>query len=210
MPNDFKVMTAEHLRKWNAQRRALSQPDVYLVPALKPSQVLFVPAAKMGGEPATCYNCQLYNYGKSCMLMGKNILIYKFIYPPKATADAKRIEYWPCCGMWDRGQPNFGAPKFMENLSTPDELGLIWINAPEPGLEISGATCGGMAGDKPIADECDHYISKEADARDAPTAFCRVLQQDVENGAVCAAWIDDDRLEYFQAVSLMRELENGD
>lgn len=203
MAKDFVVYQAENLRKINAQRRALSQPADYSVPVLKPAEVLFVPANKMGGEPATCYNCGEYNYGKTCKLIGPHVPIRSFIYPRVATPDAKRIEYWPCCGMWDRGQPNYGPPKFHANLSSPDELGLGWINAPAVGQEIAGANCGGTDG----GDECDFYITTEADARDTQEGFCRVLQQDVANGAVCAAWRDDDWVDYQRGAALLRELD---
>lgn len=205
MAEDFKVYTAENLRKINAQRRALSQPDVYIVPTLKPAEVLFVPASEMHDEPATCYNCKEYNYGKSCEYFGSNVSVRRFVYPRTATADAKRIEYWPCCSMWDRGQPNYGPPKFHERIDSPDELGLGWINAPEVGQEISGANCGGSNG----GDECDFYITEVADARDTKSGFCRVLQQEVENAAVCAAWRDDDWVDYQRGSALLKELDGG-
>lgn len=206
MADDFKVYTAENLRKINSQRRALSQPDIYTVPTLKPAEVLFVPANRMGGEPATCYNCGRYNYGKSCVLIGPKVSIRRFIYPRIATADAKRIEYWPCCGEWDRGQPNYGPAKYNDNLSTPDELGLIWINAPEVGQEIGGANCGGRDG----GDECDFYVTEEADARDTEEGWCRVLQQNVDNGAVCGAWRDDDTVDYARGSALLKELDGNE
>jgi hypothetical protein len=205
MPIDFKAYTAENIRKVNAQRRALSQPDVYLVPTLKPAEVLFVPASKMGGEPATCYNCGRYNAGRSCMLIGPHVEIRKFIYPVQATADAKQIEYWPCCGEWARGEPNEGPEQFCDELDTPDELGLGWINAPKVGQSIGGANCGGPNG----GDECDFYITDTADARDTKSGFCRVLQSDVEAAAVCAAWRDDDWVDYQRGSALLAELNNG-
>lgn len=205
MPDDFVTYRAKNLRKINAQRRALSQPDVYCVPTLKPAEVLFVPAAQMKGEPATCYNCSRYNHGSSCMMIGPNVPVRRFTYPPTPTADAKRIEYWPCCGEWDRGAPNYGPARFNTNLSTPDELGLGWINAPEPGQEIGGANCGGSNG----GDECDFYVTEEADARDTEQGWCRVLQQDVDNGAVCAAWRDDDWVDYQRGSALLKELDRG-
>jgi hypothetical protein len=203
---DFKTYNADALRKVNAQRRALSQPDVYCVPTLKPAEVLFVPAAKMGSEPASCYNCSRYNYGKTCQLIGPNVPVRRFIYPRTATADAKRIEYWPCCGEWSRGSANYGPPKFDYNLSTPDELGLGWINAPELGQEIAGANCGGSNG----GDECDSYVTEKADARDTTEGWCRVLQQNVENGAVCTAWRDDDWVDYARGSALLKELSNAE
>jgi len=205
MSADFKTYHADSLRKVNAQRRALSQPDVYCVPTLKPAEVLFVPAARMHAEPATCYNCSRFNYGKSCTMIGPNVEVRKFVYPTRATADAKRIEYWPCCGEWNRGKPNYGPATYCDELSTPDELGLGWINAPEVGQEIGGANCGGPLG----GDECDFYVTDEADARDTEEGFCRVLQQDVAAGAVCAAWRDDDWVDYARGSALLKEL-SGD
>jgi len=205
MPKDFVTYRADNLRKVNAQRRALSQPDVYYVPTLKPAEVLFVPADKMGKEPATCYNCSRYNYGLSCMMIGPNVPVVRFIYPRTVTADAKRIEYWPCCSEWDRGSPNYGPAQYNKCLNSPDELGLGWINAPEVGQEIGGANCGGPNG----GDECDQYVTDEADARDTDSGWCRVLQQDVDAGAVCAAWRDDDWVDYQRGSALLKELERG-
>ncbi len=207
MADDFHVYTANALSKVNAQRRAQSQPDVYCVPTLKPAEVLFVPASRMGGEPATCYNCHMYNWERSCMLIGPDIDVSNFTYPPRATGDAKRIEYWPCCGMWDRGAPNYGTAKYNrpDERSTPDELGLGWINAPELDQLIGGANCGGRDG----GDECDFYVTEEADARATEQGFCRVLQQDVDNGAVCAAWRDDDWLDYQRGSALLKELSDA-
>lgn len=140
------------------------------------------------------------------MLIGPNVPVRRFIYPPVATSDAKRIEYWPCCGEWYRGQPNYGPQKFVECPSTPDELGLGWINAPNVGQEIGGANCGGSNG----GDECDFYVTEEADARGTTEGWCRVLQQDVPNGAVCAAWRDDDWVDYQRGSALLKELDRGE
>ena len=95
----FLSFRAEHLRKINAQRRALSQPDIYTIPVLTKAQVMFVSAAEMNNEPGSCYNCHFYNFGRSCMLIGPGVQVKKFTYPPEPTSDAKVIEYWPCCGM---------------------------------------------------------------------------------------------------------------
>lgn len=204
MADDFVVYKLKNLRKVNGQRRALSQPDVWTVPTLKPAEVLFVPASSMGGEPATCYNCERYNADRSCMLIGPHIEIRKFTYPPQPTADAKQIEYWPCCGEWKRGEPNAGPEQFCDELDTPDELGLGWINAPQVGQKIGGANCGGCDG----GDECDFYVTDVADARETETGFCRVLQQDVAAGAVCAAWRDDDWIDFARGSALLRELDS--
>lgn len=200
MPVNFKIFTADNLRKINAQRRALSQPTIRSVPVLNKGQVQYIPEASMEGEPATCYNCQFYNYDRSCRLIGASLLIKKFIYPDPATSDAKRIEYWPCCSAWMRGEPNYGEATFSDCSTSPDTLGLGWINAPEPGLEISGANCGGKSG----GDDCDHFCTPGPDKRTYPTAFCRVLQSEVENGAVCSAWQDDDWVDWARAQNILR------
>jgi hypothetical protein len=205
MPTNFKAYTVTEIKKVNAQRRALSQPESRDVPALSKGEVMYVPEAKMCGEPASCYNCLKYNVGRSCQIIGPDTRIEKFIYPKEATADAKRVEYWPCCFEWRRGTPNYGPVKFVldASRSTPDEVGLGWINAPRTGQEAGGANCGGKDG----GDDCDHYITRGDDKRAECSAFCRVLQQDVENGAVCSAWRDDDWLSWDKARTLMKELE---
>lgn len=202
MARNFLVFTADKLRKINAQRRALSQPTILDVPVLTKDQVMYVPEGQMEGEPSSCYNCAFFNYDRSCQLIGSKVIVKKMVYPPKATADAKRIEYWPCCGQWIKGEPNYGEEKFIASNS-PDVVGLGWINAPEPGLDFSGANCGGKDG----GDDCDHYITIGDDKRIEPTAFCRVLQSDVECGAVCAAWKDDDYLSWDRAQNIFRELD---
>jgi hypothetical protein len=202
MPNSFLVMKVENLRKWNAQRRALSQPTLMGVPILTKGQVQYVPEGEMGGEPATCYNCAFYNSGRSCRLIGPTIDIRKLVYPPSPTADAKSIEYWPCCSAWVHGEPNYGPEQFMDCPSSPDTLGLGWINAPEIGQDCGGANCGGQSG----GDDCDHYmVDGSQDKREYPTGFCRVLQSQVENGAVCAAWMDDDWLDWARAQNILKD-----
>lgn len=203
---NFKVFTAEQLRKINSQRRALSQPTILDPPTLTKGQVMYVPEAQMEGEPSTCYNCHFYNYGRSCQLMGPGVKIKKFVYPQEATSDAKRIEYWPCCSAWFRGDPNYGPETFASVTTGPDTLGLGWINAPTVGQDCGGANCGGKDG----GDDCDHYITKGDDKRVEPTAFCRVLQQQVECGGVCSAWMDDDWLSYDRAQNILREFDNGE
>lgn len=182
----------------------MSQPTIIDVPVLTRGQVMYIPEAKMNGEPASCYNCPMFNYGRSCMTMGPNVKIRKFIYPPEATADAKRIEYWPCCSNWYPGEPNYGKEKFEDNIQSPDTMGLGWINAPEIGQKYGGANCGGKNG----GDDCDNYCTDgEGDKREYPSAFCRVLQSDVENGAVCTGWMDDDWLSWDRAQNILREMD---
>jgi hypothetical protein len=203
MPDGFLVYRDKHLRKVNAIRMANSQPTIDAVPILQKGKVLFVTAAEMDNEPASCANCVFYNSGRSCQLIGPRITVRKFTYPPKATADAKPIEYWPCCGMHTYGEPNYGAETFAAK-SDPAELDLVWINAPSVGLEHGGANCGGENG----GDDCDHYLTAKDDKRDSPTGFCRVLQAEVCNGDVCAAWMDDDEVSWDRAQALIKELDS--
>lgn len=155
----------------------------------------------MGEEPASCYNCSLYNFGRTCQLLGPRVPVKKFLAPPRPTADAKVIEYWPCCSAWLRGDPNSGEEKFNDPLVSADTTGIGWINAPKPGMEYSGANCSGKNG----GDDCDHYTTKGWDKREEPTAFCRVLQQEVEGGGVCSAWMDDDWMTFDRAQNILRE-----
>lgn len=201
MPANFLVFKVENLRKMNAQRRALSQPTLDGVPVLQKGQVQYVPEGAMDGEPASCYNCSLYNYGRTCQLLGPRVPVKKFLAPPRPTADAKVIEYWPCCSAWLKGEPNTGPEKFNEPLTSADTTGLIWINAPKPGMEYSGACCSGKNG----GDDCDSYITQGEDKRAEPTAFCRVLQMEVEGGAVCSAWADDDILSFDRAMNVLKD-----
>ena len=183
-------------------RRANSQPSLEGVPVLSRPQVLFTTAAEMRNEPASCYNCIFYNHDESCQLIGPRVVISKFTYPKVATNDAKRIEYWPCCGMHQHGEPNFGPPTFSAS-NDPTSLDLIWINAPSLGLERGGANCGGENG----GDDCDNYCTDGDDKRDEPSAFCRVLQSTVMNGDVCASWRDDDQLPWDKAQNILKERE---
>ena len=199
MARNLLIYRAEHLRKINSMRRAISQPDIYTVPVPNKGQVLFVSAAEMHNEPASCYNCAFYNRDKSCQLIGPHVIIRKFIYPPAPTSDSKQIEYWPCCSMQQYGDPHEGE-KFIA-CNPPDQLGLIWINAPKPGQEQGGANCGGSNG----GDDCDSYMIEGDDKRDTPSGFCRVLQCEVQNGDVCTQWMDDDRMTWEQAQNILRE-----
>lgn len=206
MPPNFLTYKLENLRKVNSQRRALSQPTIIDVPVLTAGQVQYIPETQMDGKPASCYRCPFYNHGRSCKFFGPEIRIRKFVYPLEATADAKQIEYWPCCSAWTLGEPNYGEEQFFEHLSTPDTLGLGWINAPKVGQEYGGANCGGKSG----GDDCDHYITKGDDKRDEPMAFCRVMQRQVENGAVCCAWMDDDWVSWDRAQNILKENDGPD
>jgi len=207
MNDGFLRYKAKNLSKINSMRRAISQPtQADIVPVLNKGQVLFVPAAMMENQPASCYNCGFYNHNQSCQLIGGLVRIRKFTYPREATADAKRIEYWPCCGMHSFGEPNYGPAHYCDHPSDPSDLDLLWINAPRPGQEQGGANCGGSNG----GDDCDFYMTEGPDKRDEPTGFCRVLQAEVANGDVCAAWRDDDRLTWQQAQANLKELGEFD
>lgn len=200
MARNLLVYTLKHLKKVNAQRRAMSQPDIYTVPVPDKGEVLFTSAAEMHNEPASCYNCIFYNCGRSCQLIGPHVIIRKFTFPLEATSDSKPIEYWPCCSMHMYGEDNDGDERFL-STAAPDEMGLVWINAPKVNQSCGGANCGGSNG----GDDCDSYMIDGDDKRDAPSGFCRVLQCEVQNGDVCSQWRDDDRLTCDQAQNILRE-----
>ena len=205
MPPNFLAYTVRNILKVNSQRRALSQPKNREPQALTKGEAQYISEAEMRDEPATCYNCPMYNYGRSCQLMGSDVHLRKFVYPPERTSDAKPIEYWPCCSAWRPGEPNMGSERFVDCLLSVETLGPGWINAPKVGQPIGGANCGGKSG----GDDCDHFCTEGPDKREEPVAFCRVLQDRVENGAVCGAWRDDDWLDYQRGAALLKELGDG-
>lgn len=196
MANGFLEYKDKNLPKVNAMRRAISQPDIYAVPVLGKSKVLFVSASEMNNEPASCANCIFYNWGRSCQLIGPHVKVRKIVYgePDKA------IEYWPCCGMQTFGAPNKGEPRFLATTD-PSDLDLLWINAPRVGQSHGGANCGGQNG----GDDCDYYMTDVDEKRSAPSGFCRVLQRTVQNGDVCSAWDDDDKLVWEKAQAIIEE-----
>lgn len=187
----FLVYKTENLRKINAIRRVISAPDAKLPPILNNGQAMYSSPESAHDEPRSCYNCPFYNYGRSCSLIGQDIKVRKFIWPPRPTSDSKQIEYWPACGYWVYGKPNLGTETFRATLS-PEDAGLCWINAPKPGLKLSGACCGGRNG----GDDCDYFMTDVPDKRDADDGFCRVLQHNVPNMACCSCWIDDDLVDW--------------
>lgn len=200
MFDGFLKYKPKHLPKINSIRRAVSQPDITSLPILTKEQVLFVSAAEMANEPASCYNCRFYNHGKSCGIIGPLTIVKKFVYGEPD----KPIEYWPCCGMHEHGEPNYGVEAFRA-ANSPSTLGLVWINAPRIGLDYGGANCGGCNG----GDDCDLYMVNIDNKREAPTGFCRVLQSEVANGDVCAAWTDDDRVDWQQAQAILHKQREG-
>lgn len=186
----------EQLPKIDAMRRDKSQPDFFGVPILQDSDVGFVTAGEIGGKPASCYTCTKQNSDETCYLLGPDIKV--------ATVTGHRdsgdpIEYWPCCSSHQFGEGSKDVA-YADPLSTPQALGLIWINAPETGQEFGGANCGGVEG----GDDCDHYLVGEGEKWDNPQGQCRVLQHTVDAGDVCAAWRDDDELPWEEAQQLMK------
>ncbi len=188
----------EQLPKVNTQRRDMSQPDFYGVPILSDSEVMLCTASQIGNKPASCYTCQIQQSDRTCGLLGPIISVTKF----RGHKDSgEQIEYWPCCDEHDYGQPQSGKPSYRSNLSTPDQVGLIWINAPELGQPFGGANCGGING----GDDCDRYRTRGRQEKwDADTGLCTVLQHEVDGGAVCTAWHDDDIIRWQDAQQLMK------
>ena len=199
-PGGFIEYGPEQLPKVNTQRRDKSQPDFYGVPILRDSEVLFTTAAELGNKPASCYTCKKQNSDLTCWHLGPTVPVKKFI---GSSDSGEEIEYWPCCSVhdWDGGNHQKGAPTFRDPLDTPDSIGLIWINAPEVGQAYGGANCGGLSG----ADDCDRYRTYNAEEKwEVEQAYCTVLARDVEGGAVCAAWHDDDIVEFPEAMAMMK------
>jgi hypothetical protein len=187
----FLTYTEKYLPKVNSIRRIISAPDVKGVPVLGGAAVLFSSAASAHNEPRSCYNCPFYNYGRSCQLIGQGIAIRKLTWPAKPTSDSKPIEYWPVCGYWVYGTPNYGSAKSVAELD-PDTAGLCWINAPKVGQTQGGSCCGGRNG----GDDCDLWMTPSADKRDEDEGFCRVLQRNTSNMDCCTGWRDDDLVDW--------------
>lgn len=183
----FLAYKPKNLEKINAIRRVISAPDAKLPPILENGQVLFSSAKDADNEPRSCYNCMFYNYGKSCQLISGIEPIRKFIWPKEKTADSKQVEYWPVCGAWIHGGPNYGTPKYIASLD-PDNVDLGYVNAPKVGLKYAGTCCSGANG----GDDCDYYMTPGPDKRSYPKAKCRVLQHEVNGMDCCSAWKDDD------------------
>lgn len=206
MPKNFLEYGPQHLSKVNAQRLANSLVKIKSTPVLEKGQVAYSSAESAHNEPRSCYNCWMFNEkASSCKLFGPDIRIEKFTYPPKHELDSKPIEYWPVCSMWDWGHHNEGAAIYKERpYDNPEDTGLGWVNAPEVGLPLSGSCCGGQNG----GDDCDSYITKGEDKRAEPTAFCRVLQQNVENMGCCTAFLDDDWISWQKGQDLLKDLDS--
>lgn len=201
-PGGFIEYGPEQLPKVDSMRRDKSQPDFFGVPILNDSDVAFTTADELGNRPASCYTCNAQNSDMCCNRLGPGVKVEKVTGHRES---GEPIEYWPCCGMHEycadvadgkRSKPDYQLP-----LDTPQALGLIWINAPKPGIKFGGANCGGVDG----GDDCDHYlVHGNKEKWDVPMAYCRILGHDVPGGAVCRAWRDDDQLPFAEAQGLLR------
>jgi hypothetical protein len=178
----FLTYKPKNLEKINSIRRVISAPDAKLPPILNNGQVAFSSAASADNEPRSCYNCVFYNYGRSCQLMAPSIEVHRLVWPK--TADSKQVEYWPVCSYWAKGDPHTGAEKTLARLN-PEDAGLGWINAPEIGLDYSGACCSGANG----GDDCDLWMVSGPDKRSFKQGFCRVLGRDTQGMDCCSAWL---------------------
>lgn len=201
----FPVYSDKNLRKVNALRRANSTVGISetSVPILDESQVQFVAEEVMDGKPCSCYHCTIWNQAAhTCGLFGPRIPVQKFIYPETATEDSQRIEYWPVCGAAQPGEPNTGEAKYRPfPYLDPSQAGLCWVNAPKIGLEYGGATCGGAN----QGDDCDYFLVEDGKAKwDCASGLCRVMQKTVGSGDVCAAFTDDDLLDWQKGVEILR------
>lgn len=195
-PGGFVEYGEEQLPKIDSMRRDKSQPDFYGVPILQDSDVGFVKASEIGNQPASCYTCEKQNADQTCYLLGPEIKVAK-VTGHADSGDA--IEYWPCCSAHQFSTVLRGKIDYSDQLSTPQTLGLIWINAPEVGQKFGGANCGGVNG----GDDCDHYLVESGEKWDNEQGACRVLQHTVDAGDVCSAWRDDDELSWDEAQQLL-------
>lgn len=196
-PGFFKYKL-QHLPKINSLREASSLVNISSTPILDKGSVLFSPSSGAHNEPRSCYNCHMFNQGaRTCSILGPSVRVAKFTYGDKP------IEYWPVCGMWDYGVPSTIAVYKERPFNDPDDLGFGWVNAPKVGQDHGGSSCGGQNG----ADECDHYLTEAVDKRAPATGFCRVLQTTVGSMDCCAAWSDDDFIDWQKGQSLLADLD---
>lgn len=189
IPN--RLATAKDLPKWNAERDARSKLSSDAPIIVDKGMVSFSPGETRSGQPESCYNCVYMNRDNTCALMSPEIRVEKFIWPPEKKPGEIQIEYWPWCGKYVFGPPNSGEAYHCADLA-PDDIGLTWINAPDPDQKFGGANCGGVNG----GDNCDNYQD----------GFCRVLQQNVKPDDACAAWQDDDEVTWQRAQELLKGL----
>jgi hypothetical protein len=186
--------------KVNRQRRAESLVQIEDPPILDKASVLFETGERWHDRPCSCYTCEKLNLkAGTCYLHGPRIKTTRFI--------AEGIEYWPDCGKAQFGEPNKGEAKYAATFDDPDYTGLGFINAPKVGLEYSGANCGGASD----GDDCDYYDTYGAIAKwDAPVGRCRVLKIDVANNDRCAAWMDDDWIDWRKGQQLIEKHGRSD
>jgi hypothetical protein len=201
-PGGFPVYATKQLPKIDAMRRDKSLPDFAGVPVLRDTDVAFTTAAELGERPASCYTCKEQTSDMTCERLGPGIKVEKVTGHRDS---GNPIEYWPCCSMHDYcadvADGKRAPAKYHDSLDTPESLGLVWINAPKVGQKLGGANCGGVKG----GDDCDHYIVQgKVEKWEVDSAYCRVLCHQVEGGAVCAAWHDDDELPFAEAQMLIR------
>lgn len=196
-PGGFVEYTDKQLPKVDAMRRDKSQPDFFGVPILTDAEVGYSTAAQLGGKPASCYTCKEQNPDLTCERLGPGIKIAKV----RGSKDSgERVEYWPCCDEHWYGKHD-GPTHYHSQLDTPDDIGLVWINAPKVGQEFGGANCGGVEG----GDDCDFYTTRgKTEKWDTEQGICKVLQHAVNAADVCRAWRDDDELKWVDAQNLIR------
>ena len=188
------------VEKSNTLRYVKSMTNGQGTIALEKPHVLFTTAEEMEGQPASCYNCRIfYDKAERCAIHLPSIVVKKFVAKGEGGKD---IEFWPCCGYHDYGEPSSESEVKYQGNHDGDSTGLVWINAPEPGLEYSGANCGGVCG----GDDCDLYLPYDAETKwDSTSGLCRVLQSTVGPGDVCTAWQDDDVISWRQVQSYLKE-----
>lgn len=198
-PGGFAIYGNKNLPKMNAWRRAASQVKMKDPPILTRGQVLFSTAESAHDEPRSCFNCpMLYEEAGRCKYFGPRTKIYKFTEGAK---DGNPIEYWPVCGYWNYGTPSREKPVYFESLLDPEDAGLGWVNAPKPGLKLSGSCCGG-AND---GDDCDMWSTEGTEEKwEALTGFCRVLQTTTANLDCCACFTDDDWIPWQTAQQFLK------
>jgi hypothetical protein len=201
-PGGFPVYAAKQLPKIDSMRRDKSLPDFAGVPVLRDTDVAFTCADELGDRPASCYTCKEQTSDMTCQRLGPGIKVEKVTGHRDS---GNPIEYWPCCSLHefcqDVADGKREKPHYHETLDTPASLGLVWINAPKVGQKFGGANCGGVNG----GDDCDSYIVHgKTEKWEVEQAYCRVLAHEVEGGAVCSAWHDDDELPFAEAQMLIR------
>jgi hypothetical protein len=188
------------IAKWNAQRTAESLVQIQKAPILDKASVLFETGEHWQYRPCSCYTCERLNLkAGTCRIHGPRIKTVRFI--------CEGIEYWPDCGKAEFGEPNKGEATYVKFPDDPDYTGLCWINAPEVGLEFSGANCGGAH----QGDDCDYFDTNGRTAKwDASIGMCRVLKTEVANDDRCAAWDDDDVLDWKKGQQLIEKHGRSD